>query len=237
VKDIVGLWENGEERSVPDGYHRDFAVTLCRAGFAVAAPEISCFGERRTDYAYLDPGSGQPVPSTCEQTAALALHLGGTVLGLRVRDGVRLVDYLSGVPEFDLNRLGAMGISGGGMHTLYSACVDTRVRAAVVSGYFSTFRDSVLAMHHCPCNIVPGLAKFGEMWDLAGLVAPRPLFVESGDHDPIFPVAAARRGTAEAQRVYTTFGAAAAFGHQIFEGRHRVNGGAAYAFLKEALDA
>jgi hypothetical protein len=43
VKDIVGLWEDGEERDVPDGYHKDFAVALCRRGFAVAAPEISCF--------------------------------------------------------------------------------------------------------------------------------------------------------------------------------------------------
>ena len=42
VKDIVGLWEDGRERNTPDGYHKDFAVDLCRAGFAVAAPEISC---------------------------------------------------------------------------------------------------------------------------------------------------------------------------------------------------
>ncbi|MFW5743595.1 MAG: alpha/beta hydrolase family protein, partial [Spirochaetota bacterium] len=44
VKDIVGLWEDGSERDTPDGYHRDFGVALCRQGFAVAAPEISCFG-------------------------------------------------------------------------------------------------------------------------------------------------------------------------------------------------
>ncbi|MFW5743514.1 MAG: alpha/beta hydrolase family protein, partial [Spirochaetota bacterium] len=44
VKDIVGLWEDGSERDTPDGYHRDFGIALCRQGFAVAAPEISCFG-------------------------------------------------------------------------------------------------------------------------------------------------------------------------------------------------
>ena len=58
VKDIVGLWEDGQERDTPDGYHKDFAVELCRAGFAVAAPEIACFGERQTDFSYLNPVLG-----------------------------------------------------------------------------------------------------------------------------------------------------------------------------------
>ena len=235
VKDIVGLWEDGSERDTPDGYHRDFGVALCRQGFAVAAPEISCFGERRTNYDYLDTGLGSPVPTTCEQTAALATHQGGSVAGLRVRDARRLVDYLEGLPDFDTGRLGAMGISGGGMHTLFSTCLDTRIRAAVISGYFSTFRDSILAMHHCPCNFVHGLGAFGEMADLTGLIAPRPLFVEAGDHDPIFPLQAVREGLDRAAGVYDVFGAGDRLEHEIFEGRHRIDGPAAYAFLKRVL--
>jgi dienelactone hydrolase len=237
VKDIVGLWDDGTERDTPDGYHRDFGVALCREGFAVAAPEISCFGERRTDFSYLDRDLGSPVPTTCENTAALATHLGGSVAGLRVRDALRLVDYLETLDDFDTGRLGAMGISGGGMHSLFSTCIDTRIRAAVISGYFSTFRDSILAMHHCPCNFVHGLAAFGEMADLAGLIAPRPLFVEAGDHDPIFPVEAVRRGLEGARRVYRVFGAEERVEHAIFEGRHRIDGEAAYGFLRRELRA
>lgn len=236
AKDIVGLWEDGAERDSPDGYHRDFGVALCRLGFAVAAPEISCFGERQTDFAYLDRSLGSPVPSTCEHTAALATHLGGSVVGIRVRDARRLVDYLESCPDtFDVGRLGAMGISGGGMHTLFSSCVDTRIKAAVISGYFSTFRDSILAMHHCPCNFVHGLGKFGEMADLAGLIAPRPLFVEAGDHDPIFPLSAVRQGVAAAEQVYAASGAAGKVHHAVFEGRHRIDGTEAFAFLEREL--
>ena len=127
-----------------------------------------------------------------------------------------------------------MGISGGGMHTLFSAAIDIRIRAAVISGYFSTFQHSILAMHHCACNFVPGLAKFGEMYDLAGLLAPRPLLVEAGTHDPIFPIDAVRASVERAQAVYAAFGAGPVE-TDYFEGRHRINGQRAYDFLVEQL--
>jgi dienelactone hydrolase len=237
VKDIVGLWEDGRERSVPDGCHKDFAVALCRKGFAVAAPEISCFGERQTDFSYLDTVLGQSAPATCTHTAVLASHLGLSAAGLRVHDARRLVDYLKTRPEFDGNRLGVMGISGGGMHTFFSTCVDTRIRACVISGYYSTFRDSILAMAHCTCNFVPGLYRFGEMYDLVGLIAPRPVLVEAGTRDPIFPLAAVKRSVARTRQVYNVFGAAGNVETDIFEGRHQISGRRAYDFLLRKLKA
>ena len=235
VKDIVGLWEDGGERDTPDGYHGDFAVALCRAGFAVAAPEISCFGERQTDFSHLDTRIGQPVPTTCTHTAMLAFHLGISVVGLRVFDGLRLVDYLESRHDIDASRLGAMGISGGGMHTFFSSAIDRRISACVVSGYFAGFRHSILAMHHCPCNFVPGLARFGEMADLAGLIAPRPMFVEAGNYDPIFPIAAAKGEVERARAVFATFGGNARIETDYFEGRHRISGRGAYDFLAAEL--
>ena len=233
VKDIVGLWEDGAERSMPDGYQKDFGVALCRAGFLVAAPEISCFGERQSRFDDLPEGAVPP--RTCEHTAFLSFHLGASVVGLRAFDGMRLVDYLATRRDTDMNRLGAMGISGGGMHTLFSTCLDPRIRACVISGYYSTFRDSILAMHHCPCNYVPGLWRFGEMCDLIGLVAPRPVLIEAGDHDNIFPIKAVRRGVASARKVYEVFGAREAVKTDFFEGRHCISGRKAYEFLAKCL--
>ena len=236
VKDIVGLHKDGRERSKPHGYHKDFAVELVRKGFLVAAPEISCFGERQTDFTYLDRELGQPVPSsTCTHTAQLAFHLGGSVVGLRVHDSLRLVDYLQTRPDVNGKAIGAMGISGGGMATFFSTCIDPRIRACVVSGYFCTFRDSILAMHHCLCNFVPGLARFGEMYDLAGLIAPRPMLVESADRDPIFPRFAVEESVAKARQVYQVFGAADQLETDYFPGGHQISGARAYDFLKEKL--
>lgn len=236
AKDIVGLWEDGSERKTPDGYHKDFGIALCRAGFLVAAPEISCFGERQTDFTYLQGPFASPEPrNTCAHTAFLAFHLGASVIGLRVYDGIRLVDYLATRRDTDMQRLGAMGISGGGMHTLFSSCIDTRIKASVISGYFSTFRDSILRMDHCPCNYLPGLARFGEMHDLVGLIAPRPMLIEAGRKDPIFPIRAVRHAVGEARKVYATFGCADQVHADIFDGRHQISGRRAYQFLHDTL--
>jgi hypothetical protein len=128
-----------------------------------------------------------------------------------------------------------MGISGGGMHTFFSTCVDERIRACVVSGYYSTFKDSILAMAHCTCNFVPGLHEFGEMYDLVGLIAPRPLLVEAGTYDPIFPLAAVKASVERARQVYDVFGAFDQVETDYFEGRHQISGRRAYDFLMENL--
>jgi dienelactone hydrolase len=236
VKDIVGLWEDGRERDTPDGYHKDFGVALCRRGFVVAAPEISCFGERQSDFSWLYKGLGSGIPSTCTHTSFLATHLGGTALGLRIHDARKLIDFLQTRREVKADSIGAMGISGGGMHTFFSTCLDDRIKACVVSGYFCTFRDSVLAMHHCPCNFVPGLGKFGEMSDLAGLIAPRPMLVEAGSRDPIFPLPAVKKSLKAARRVYDLCGAPPdALQADLFEGRHAISGRLAYDFLAARL--
>jgi len=235
VKDIVGLWEDGEGRSVPSGYHKDFAVALCRRGFAVAAPEISCFGERQTDFSHLNTTIGNRAPDTCDHTAKLAFHLGGSALGLRVYDGKRLVDYLETREDIDVSRLGAMGISGGGMHTFFSTCVDERIKACVVSGYYGTFQDSILAMAHCTCNFVPGLGQFGEMYDLVGLIAPRPFLVEAGTYDCGFPFEATKKSVEKARAIYEVFEVRDQVEADFFEGRHEISGRRAYDFLMERL--
>src|SRR5262249_32288689 len=60
---------------------------------------------------------------------------GYTPAGVECWNAVRAVDYLVSRPEVDPKRIGATGISGGGMATFWIAAVDDRIRAAApVSG-------------------------------------------------------------------------------------------------------
>jgi dienelactone hydrolase len=237
AKDIVGLWEDGEERFTPDGYHVDFAIELCRKGFLVAAPEIACFGERQNDYSYLNTKIGEPTPSTCHNVATYAFMLGKSAIGMRVRDSMRLIDWLATLPEADTSRIGAMGISGGGMLTFFHTAMDERVTACVVSGYFSSFASSILAMNHCSCNFVPNLLRIGEMEDIVGLIMPRPMLVEAGTRDSIFPIDAVRKSVSRTREICAILGGDPSVNVELdeFEGRHRISGRRAYDFLRERV--
>jgi dienelactone hydrolase len=167
----------------------------------------------------------------------LAEHLGGSAVGLRVRDARRIVDYLLTRGDLNARRLGVMGISGGGLHALFSTCIDTRIKACVISGYFSAWRDSIHGMGHCTCNYIPGLGRFGEIYDVAGLIAPRPLLVEAATRDDIFPLPSVKRAIARTRKVYGVFNATERVALDIFEGRHEISGRKAFDFLAEHLGA
>ncbi len=116
-----------------------------------------------------------------------------------------------------------------------AAALDPRVKVAVVSAYFNTFRDSIVSISHCPDNYVPGLLHDVEMYDVSGLVAPRALFVEGGTQDDIFPLHAFRQAVARAQEIYSAFAVPDRFGFEVFEGGHQFYGKGAFRFLEQYL--
>jgi hypothetical protein len=150
---------------------------------------------------------------------------------------MRTRDWMETRPELDTKRVGTMGISGGGMVSLFSAALEPRVKAAMVSCYLNTFRDSVMAMPHCIDNYIPGILQWAEMYDVAGLIAPRPFFSEAGKRDPIFPVAASVESFQHIQKVYKVFGVPHLAKQQLLETAHEFGGGEGIPFLAQQLSA
>ena len=231
VDDIVGIQEDGTMRTEYGEYQNDFALQCVDRGYAALAIEQFGFGHRR-DEAACQRGAGN---SSCLPASGAAFLLGETMIGWRVYDAMRSLDYLSTRPEIDMNRIGVMGISGGGTTTFYSAAIDERFKVAVVSGYFNTFRDSILSINHCIDNYIPGVLKYAEMYDIAGLIAPRAMFVESGTEDTIFPIDATRFAFDQAQEIFRTFGAENQLGLEVFEAAHSFHGVGAFQFLEQKL--
>ena len=188
VDDIVGIDDKGQDRTVKVGYAYDYAIQVVEHGMAAVAIEPMAFGCRRD----ARTKAHSLETSACQPVAGSALLLGQTIIGWRVYEIMRTIDWIGSRKELDAKRVGCMGCSGGGMATVFAAALDTRIQAALVSSYLNTFRDSVMSISHCIDNYVPGILNWAEMYDVAGLIAPRPLFVESGERDNIFPIAASR---------------------------------------------
>ncbi len=231
VDDIVGIDDQGGDRTEKVGYSYDFAIQCVEHGMAAVAIEQVGFGCRRGDQAKED-GLGA---SSCRPAAGAALLLGETMVAWRVFDMMRTIDWIETRDDLDSDRVGCMGISGGGTITTFGAALDTRIKAAFISGYLNTFRDSILSISHCIDNYVPGILNWCEMYDVASLIAPRPLFVESGDKDNIFPVEASRASFAKVKQVYDVFGQPELAGHEVFDGEHSFHGMGGLRFLAEHL--
>ncbi len=229
VDDIVGIDEDGKERDHLDGYQHDFAVQCVQNGYVTLAIEPLGFGHRR-DPAARKQGAGT---SSCQPAAGAALLLGETMAGWRTWDAIRALDLLETLPEVDPKRIAMMGISGGGTITFYTAALDDRVKAAVLSGSFCTFKDSIFSIGHCIDNYVPGILPWFEAADITGLIAPRYLFCEAGTQDRIFPQAGVEAALRDAQRVYHVAGAEDHIDHAFFEAGHSFSGVAAFKKLEQ----
>jgi dienelactone hydrolase len=232
LPDILGLDDDGNPRTQRNvGYSKEYALQCVEHGYATLAVEQLAFGTRRDDAARR---AGAAVAS-CRPAACAALLFGQTMAGWRVWDAMRAIDYLTTRPEVDSARVATLGASGGGTTSLLTAAVDERVKVAVVSAYFNTFRDSIVSISHCPDNYVPGLLQDMELYDLSGLVAPRALFVESGRNDRIFPIAGSEKAAAKAREIYEVCGVSDRFGYEIHDGGHEVHLVGAFDFLARRL--
>ena len=231
VDDIVGIDERGTDRTDKSGYAHDFAIQVAEAGLAAVAIEQIGFGCRR-DRLNASRGLAQ---KGCDPAAGMAQMLGQTLIGWRVWDVVRTLAYISTRPDLAADRVGCIGISGGGTSALFAAALEPRIKAVMVSGYLNTFKDSIGALNHCMDNFVPGILEWAEMHDVAGLIAPRPFFAESGEKDNIFPVSAAKDSFARVRRIYDVFGAGDRIEHEVFPADHSFWGKRGIPFLVKAL--
>ena len=105
----------------------------------------------------------------------MAFEVGRHIIGYEVQKVLAAVDLLSR-RNATFGPLGIAGYGEGGLLALYSAALDSRVSAVLVSGYFQT-RENV--WEEPIYRDVWGLVReFGDA-ELAGLIAPRALVVEA----------------------------------------------------------
>ena len=232
---VAGLGEYGAIKEKIEQYQYDYGMQLAKKGFVAVCPDCRGFGERREEVADAkDPVLG--LKGDCYWLAHMGEPLGIPVAGMLVWDLMRLIDYLELRNEWDTEHIGCLGFSGGGMQTLYLAALDERIQYAVISGYMYGFRDALLTLNrNCSCNYIPHLWEHLDMGDIASLIAPRLLVIQSCRQDRLNGprgIVNAVEQAAVIEKAYRLCHAEKLPLHDICEGGHQWHGERLDMYLK-----
>jgi len=218
-----------DEKMLEGCPERAIAIEAVKRGYAAIALEQRYMGER----GHSEDGT----PICCSGDALSSILMGRTNVGERVWDIQRLIDVIeTNFPQLDKDRIGCMGGSGGGTATFYAACLEERIKYCNANTSICTYKDSIVAKHHCACNYIPGIARFFDMGDLGGLVAPRKMVMSNGGKDPIFKIEGAIESAKIIKQLYKAAGAEDNFAFYIGDGGHQAYTCAALDILEEMFD-
>ena len=127
------------------------------------------------------------------------------LMGERLWDLMRCVDYLETLPGVDKKRIGCAGLSLGGEMAMWLGAMDTRIKATVSSGFLT--RMDQMEQNHCMCWKFPGLRELVDYADIYSLIAPRSLLCQNGLKEPLndFTVPLAREALKEIELIYKDY--------------------------------
>jgi dienelactone hydrolase len=193
-------------------YQVNYGPFLASRGFVVVAADSWGAGER------LAPGSDHAYDTSARD----AKEPRWSLLGQRLHDHMRVIDYLETLPFVDRDRIGAIGHSLGGESTAVLTACDERVRVAVLSCGFTLMRsldnaadiytakgNAILSMEFRKLLEVPVKERKlpFDFDDCMALWAPRPIFWH-GVQDDLWPNAPQVAQALQAlQQVYKLHGA------------------------------
>jgi len=203
----------------PCSNYNDMTRRVLRRGFAVFAPQLMIWADNfgpKCDHIKLDNQLKQ---------------LGGSYAALETLRITRSLDYLTRRKDIDAERVGMIGLSWGGFHTLVAAAVDTRIKSAVASCFFNNRKiyDSAPAVWFNSANTFLDA-------EIAGLVCPRRLCIEVGKVDTLFNVRYARPEVRKVRKLYDELGISGEFFYNEHDGGHELDrSDKAVEFMCDAL--
>ena len=163
----------------PESPYKAFAAELAARNYVTIAPVVS-------QHEVYEPGR--------------------TLMGERLWDCMRCVDYVSSCFSVDSTRIGCAGLSLGGEMAMWLGAMDLRIKATVSCGFLT--RMDQMEQGHCMCWKFPGLRELVDYADIYSLIAPRMLMCQNGLKEPPtdFTVELARAALKEIKVIYLNYG-------------------------------
>ena len=231
-----------------DAYGRPYAEELARRGYAVLVIDAFYFGSRRlrVEDAALDHdnpfitegmrtlgrltrGSNEwfgEIDNAChgyENLMAKSIFTAGSTWpGILNWDDRRAVDYLCSRTEVDTSRIGAVGLSIGGLRTAYLIASDPRVKASCVVGWMTQFGSQIYdhLRHHTWMIYIPGLYRLLDLPDAAALTAPGALMVQQCAQDGLYPLEAMKGSVSKLEKIFQKAGIPDRFQGRFYDVPH-----------------
>ena len=228
---VVGMTGSPDRAADVAAANYNFAEQMARAGFVTIAPDLRGFGERRDKYDPID------IPrDPCNLNYVKGSIFGVYPLTLNIWDMKCCIDYLETMDEVDPERIGMMGLSQGGTMTTFTTAVEDRIKACDIISYVNPFdafglRDG----NFCGSQVVPGIYRYFDTFDIAGLIAPRPCLMEMGIYDACFPFEDLMKGYEGTLEIYKGAGADHKLHTDIHPHGHAFSGAKAFDFFRENL--
>jgi dienelactone hydrolase len=211
----------------PENY--DYGLQLVRRGYVVAVPCFTPFGRR------LDDRQAYRGEDPCAVTFVRMQLLGKLLMAENLRDALWSLELLAGRPEVDGGRLGCVGLSYGGRMTMLTAALSERIRVAVISGALNVMQERVQGRYSCGAQVIPGLLEYGDVPEIASLIAPRPCLWEVGRQDALMVKDRIEPALERMRRAWEALGKPENLDVDFFDGGHRWNGVKAYPMLARVL--
>ncbi len=194
-----------------NGYS-DIIARLLKAGFCVFSPQLLIW-----NYGF---APAKPHYGTSYDRQKLDEKLkghGGGICALEIFCILRSITALSSIKTLDISRLCVCGMSYGAFYTMRAMALDGRIRR----GYFMSCFDGGLN-EDFPEWFVREKEKTPRDGEVAAMCSPRPILIETGERDEIFPPEGAKYESVTAYRTYKSQNAKENFNFRIWSGGHIV---------------
>jgi dienelactone hydrolase len=211
AKDWIGQYYEG--RWIGDYY--------ARQGFVVFAIDALFWGER---------GRKEGVRHEAQETLAVnLLQMGMTWSGIMFYDDLRSLEFLQTLPFVDKDRIGAAGWSMGARRTWTLSSLTDKLKASAAVCWMATTKSLMVVGNNevqgqnSHSMVIPGIANYLDIPDIASMACPKPALFIAGDHDFIFPYQGAKDAFDKMQAVWNSQDAGDKFTAKFYNTNHLFN--------------
>ncbi len=176
---ILYLTDDGGDAVVAEPGSMD---RLLAAGHSICAISLRGLGITQPRFPSGGPNYYEASVHLEERFAWTCLVMGRPVIGQRVWDTLRAIDYLVSRPDVDPSQIRIVGVGGAGLAAMMAAFLDNRARSVLVDRILASYA-SIVDSERYSLKLewfVPGILRQFDLPEIATWLNPRPCWVLNG---------------------------------------------------------